>query len=456
MTNVVNQFQGGIWQDDNFVSVWQSIYSHGIDITRNPWELKLMPPIEVQSGYTETPTTTSIFSPETGTIWFGTSDWKVKAFTSGATIQDTGFTLDVMDWILFLGKFYIFTGRYVFKTTYTSGSLSSLSTWYDPWVNEWYHHPVIYQGGEMYFPSGKNVKYTDSTGVIQTLFTTDFSSNVRAVSVQWNTLRIYTENLISIVDIGSKTVSYSQVLPFVTNGVKSDGNVDYVTTDADELYICSGLEWRKIAEYTNSDTLNNYLNIPKFTFKSSVQSTCISVANGRVYTLDRITDRLLMYGKKMEWLPNSFSYWPIHDNQSIWPTIYPITNFSAIFAQGNIIYIGYTANSLNRLGSINTTTNTTTACFEWVYIIPPMDFGDYSMLKSIDEIRIGKEWTTAQLWASIDDWAYEFVDTLNQTELYHKVMNYKKDFRKISFMIKMYSTVDKIMNIDLRFKTPQI
>lgn len=127
-----------------------------------------------------------------------------------------------------------------------------------------------------------------------------------------------------------------------------------------------------------------------------------------------------------------------------------------MFAQGNIIYVGYTANSLNRLGSINTVTNTTTACFEGVYIIPPNDFGDYSVLKSIDEIRIGKEGTTGQLWASIDDGTYELVDTLNQTELYHKVMSYKKDFRKISFMIKMYSTVDKINNIDLRFKTPQV
>ena len=82
--------------------------------------------------------------------------------------------------------------------------------------------------------------------------------------------------------------------------------------------------------------------------------------------------------------------------------------------------------------------------------------GDYSMIKSIDEIRIGKEGTTAQLWASIDDGTYELVDTLNQTELYHKILNYKKDFRKISFMIKMYYTVDRINNIDLRFKTPQV
>lgn len=56
-----------------------------------------MPPIEVQSGYTEDELTTSIFSPEKGTIWYGTGGGLVKNFTSGATVQDTGFTLDVMD-----------------------------------------------------------------------------------------------------------------------------------------------------------------------------------------------------------------------------------------------------------------------------------------------------------------------------------------------------------------------
>jgi len=30
------------------------------------------------------------------------------------------------------------------------------------------------------------------------------------------------------------------------------------------------------------------------------------------------------------------------------------------------------------------------------------DFGDYSMLKAIDEIRVGKSGTGGTLWASID------------------------------------------------------
>lgn len=109
----------------------------------------------------------------------------------------------------------------------------------------------------MYFPQTEtktnNVGYTDSTGVLQTLFSTDFSQDVRALTIQGSTLRIYTENVLSIMDIGSKTITYSQTLPFVVNGAKSDGNVDYVITDSDEMYIMSGLEWRKLAEYQQSD-----------------------------------------------------------------------------------------------------------------------------------------------------------------------------------------------------------
>lgn len=41
------------------------------------------------------------------------------------------------------------------------------------------------------------------------------------------------------MDIGSKTITYSQLLPFVVNGAKSDGNFDYVITDADEMYVMS-------------------------------------------------------------------------------------------------------------------------------------------------------------------------------------------------------------------------
>lgn len=64
------------------------------------------------------------------------------------------------------------------------------------------------------------------------------------------------------------------------------------------------------------------------------------------------------------------------------------------------------------------------------------DFGDYSMLKAIDEIRVGKSGTGGTLWASIDGGAFEQIDELDQTELYNKTMDFKRDFHELALMIK--------------------
>lgn len=80
------------------------------------------------------------------------------------------------------------------------------------------------------------------------------------------------------------------------------------------MYICSGLEFRRVSESTKSDTLANYTNFStKFTFKTARDNTTLSVANGRVYTIalntaDDTTGRFLIYGRKSESLPNAFCY----------------------------------------------------------------------------------------------------------------------------------------------------
>lgn len=104
------------------------------------------------------------------------------------------------------------------------------------------------------------------------------------------------------MDIGSKTITYSQLLPFVVNGAKSDGNFDYVITDTDEMYVMSGLEWRKLAEFQQSDLTDQVSGITgaKFSFKTAKEATTLAVGNSRVFTLDRLESRYLIYGKKME------------------------------------------------------------------------------------------------------------------------------------------------------------
>jgi hypothetical protein len=132
----------------------------------------------------------------------------------------------------------------------------------------------------MYFPSLNRVRYVDEFGNLDVL-PQEFSTNVRAISISGNTLRVYTETTLAIIDVGTKTVSYSQLLPFVVSGLATDGIADYVTTDGDELYVCSGLEWRKLASYEQSETLDKLSTEArdKFTFRSSSNAKTIACAN---------------------------------------------------------------------------------------------------------------------------------------------------------------------------------
>lgn len=438
--------------DDNLYSKGQCIYSHGIDITRTPSELKLMN--ELTRVYNNSTEVCSIFSPEQSAVWFWTSDGKIKDAANGNTIIDTGFSERIVDGCLFLGNFYAFTPFKVFKFTYTSGALSAQSTWLTGGGQ--YRHPVIYDGGEMYFPTtastGKNVSYTDSTGTLQTLFTTNFSNNVRALTISGTSLRIYSEYLLSIVDLGTKTVTYSQQLPFVVNSAKSDGNVDYVITDSDEMYVMSGLEWKKLTEFYDSDTLWNYISDSnKFTFLSGVQNTTLSVGNGRIYAIDGSSqNKFYIYGKKMEWLPSSFSYWPIHESSV---AAGAITTIHSIFAQGNKTYLGYQIGANYYIGFINYDTSQSQKCYEWVMIFPEFDAGDYWLIKHLEEIRVGKTGTTGQLWLSIDGGAFAQIDTLDQTDFENKTLDesVKKEFREMALMVKLYSSTDSIKNISVRY-----
>jgi hypothetical protein len=66
------------------------------------------------------------------------------------------------------------------------------------------------------------------------------------------------------------------------------------------MYICSGLEYRKICEREYSETLANYSAYPiKFTFKTARTAKTLSINNGRVYTIDKNAPRFLIYGNKI-------------------------------------------------------------------------------------------------------------------------------------------------------------
>lgn len=452
----ISDFSGWMSQDDSFLWKGQCIFQQGIDTIRFPWEIRLMPPLTYSTRY-GTEEITSIFSPASWTIWVGTGAWIVRNYELNETKIDTGDTRDIIDWILFRGYFYIFSNRYVYKTTYTSGSLSALSTFYDHWTAYWYCHPVIYAGNEMYYPSLNTVRYIDEFWNDNVMPQT-FSTNVRAISISGNTLRVYTETTLAIIDIGTKTVSYSQLLPFVVSGLATDGIADYVTTEWDELYVCSGLEWRKLASYEQSETLNQLSTEArdKFTFRSSNNGKTMCCANWRVFTIDRVVGtRAMMYGTKMQGLPNAFQYLPKHDNESTGGVnVYSISPRS-IFAQNNKVYIGYQCNGEERVGTIDFN-STDTACYEGIYMMSSTDLWDYSSIKALEEIRVGKDGTQAEIWMSIDGGNFTLLDDLDQTEIEHKVMNVWKDFREVAFMVKLYNQFDRIKNLNIRYNQRQV
>ena len=76
--------------------------------------------ISYSTVHDDTQEVTAIFSPEAGKIWYGTDVGNVRDY-----LNDTGkITITnprpISDGMLFRSKFYIFTDRYVYSTTYTA------------------------------------------------------------------------------------------------------------------------------------------------------------------------------------------------------------------------------------------------------------------------------------------------------------------------------------------------
>jgi hypothetical protein len=147
-------------------------------------------------------------------------------------------------------------------------------------------------------------------------------------------------------------------------------------------------------------------------------------------------------------LPNAFHYWPVVDN--LWRSI---DAFYSVFVTWNNTYIWYRTGTEYHIGIMDRTGTTTS---QWVYITTPTDLWDYSMLKNIEEIRVGKVWNGGELWCSLDWGTYEKIWDLDQTEIEQKFIDYKRDFREISFMVKLSSANDRIKNIYMRYNQRQV
>lgn len=451
MVNFINSFYGGMSQDDSLMWKGQYVYSDWFDISRYPSQIKPMCDLSYVSSNLFTSEIRWFFGADVWQEWLGTADGKIYRI-DGTLIDDLWFTSAVYAWIYFHNYFYVFTTDRVIRYTYAAGSLTwqaTVRTLTQPSAR-----PVIYAGSIMFYAgwltSSNNVTYIDNTDVAYDLFTVDLSTQVTGVSIQGNYLRVYTLDSIVIVDIGSKTVSYTIKIPFQPTWVTSTTNIDYVTSPAWELFVCSGLDYKQIAEKTYSDILYAaWINAwVKYDFNDSYSQNSITYSNDRLYVIDN-NSTYVVYGSMNEWTQKSLFYWLVNSSLATFDEV------TALYASWNSLYIAWRDWTNYRAWVIdhnNYSNIAASRCSQATIITPALDFWDYSIQKALDEIRV---WMEGQgtLWASFDGGAFVKIGTLNQTELYQKIMGYKKNFRDVALMVKLTNNTyaSRLSNIDIRF-----
>jgi hypothetical protein len=224
-----------------------------------------------------------------------------------------------------------------------------------------------------------------------------------------------------------------------------------VTTNDYELYACSGLQFEKIAERQTSIIV--WAAFPtdseKYDFQEWLNTQNITFHNGRLYAIDRQW-KYIIYGTQQRSLPKALCYWSPHFSTDTDDTFNEITAISA--ESGGTLRLAWNTWSVYQVGYVQTNDTSSVRCPEWILITSPTDLWDYSLMKTINEIRVWMEWQ-GELWASLDWGDFELAWTLDQTELYQKIMDYKKNFREISLMVKLNDTDQDavLQNIDLRF-----
>lgn len=464
MVNVLNSFYGGVSRDDTLFNQGEYVYADGFDITRYPWELRPMPTV---MGITTIGTAASVWVPtficlDWSDVTMGMSDGKIRK-TDGTVAYDTTYW---QEWIYstYFGdssnEYWIFLSNRVLQGTKTdSFTYSGFSSVFNGVTIT---KPVLWFW-EMFFWAATNVKRVDTFGNITDVYENDLPSNTRVtwVTINWGYLRVYYARTnsgsdgwqLDIIDIGSLTVAYSVKLPFNPSSLVSANDFDFVLGGRD-LYKCSGIQFQSLAEqyYSELTDLGTswYIDGSKFSFTSGYNT--MDYTNERLYSITNL-DRYIIYGSKHDALPEVFCYGAYDWLNQAHEQIYAINVNKAT----EDMYVGFSDGSGNiKLWYIphstytawQNTVNTATI------ITPYYNFGDYSTLKQLEEIRIGMTSTgEADVYASIDGGAYELVDTIDQTVRGEKIMFYKKDFREISLKIVMSGIImgRKITNIDIRF-----
>ena len=281
------------------------------------------------------------------------------------------------------------------------------------------------------------MRWLDSAGVWQDVFEEDLQYDVRGLTIIANTLRVYTQKTLTVVDIGSLTVIDTIEYPFEIRGVHNAGNLDYVKGLNNErpvasnyyitLYVCSGLEFQPIYRPHDCDSL---LQWQTDVFDYNLD-TNFDVQSNLLPSLATYGDNLFIaseegsafvYGSTVPGIPKSLSRLPAIDSEGDL-----IDEVYSVHVYEGVLYLGYKANSKFKIGKYEAYREGSTAdkATDGMWISRRMDMGDRSRRKHLQEIRIGKhpDSTSSQLYIRKDQGSWELLDTLNETGRAHRVIN---------------------------------
>lgn len=478
----INEFYGGISQDDEYFGAWQCIFSSWVSHYKDPRVIRPDHTITVVEG--NLPAQIVSFMD----TWHGAGGWRgeVYAGNNNADLANVTAPASIVysapwdlarAWVVFQDYFYFVASNAVYKIAlsdidgdWTGDVTSPISTdgTYNGMVN--YLDSNLFVVGAGSSPSSKNIGWTDNTGSWQDVFEEDLSNDIVGITLVSNTLRVYTVETLTIVDIASLTVIDSTHFQYEIIAVESTGLFDYVlvkksgtaTPKRVALFASSGLEFKEVIAPNISQSFDNWqTNVSDYTqtYKFELASdptASMTFDNDVLYCASQVWSWYTL-GKSV--LGESFSMLPRTDSSGA-----TIDQVTAIHAFEENVYIWYetTENAVKKykMGTYNPRhdESDTSRCTDATWISQVLDMWDRSRKKVLQEIRIGKsiDSTTSTLYIRVDWGDWVLLDSLSETDNYHRVICPWYDFYEMELGIKITDADEQISEIEVRYDFVQI
>lgn len=468
----IDTFYGWHSQNEDFFAEWQHIYSMGISHQKNPRYLQLDDQLQVlRSDQFTTQDITAIFD-NGSTVFIWTDEWKIYDTTTGNPLRialPSG--EEVRYGYVFQNKVYVSTSNgsdTVWDDFYSIAVSNTTSTW-DVWdlttewtstglscsMIWWLNSNLFVVGWDV---SAKNVGWTDWIVPYDGVFESDLLDLVIGTTITANTLRVYTQTSLTIVDLWSLTVIDTVQFPFRVNSITGSGDIDYGLAEINNLwgwteyalYAFSGLSHQRIVTPTISASYDQWQSdVTNFSRTSKFETWfgrfVVRAWDWLVY-VGGGANTWFVYGSRIPWLSPSISEIPTYDSEG-----HKVQQVNFLHVFNGDLYIAYTANNINKIGKYSMYDVSGTKTSEGMWISRKLDMWDKSRRKHLQELRIGKQWTASELYIRPDEGSWTLLATLNESGRFHRVINPQHDFYEAELGLKITESNEKISSIEVRF-----